>query len=355
MDYFKVGTFNTGKYGLSWHKKEANTTPIVDGDNVSDAMQKAGMLDIEVGKYPMYIHVGDAAVLSEQKQLVMTNVPWSANGIQVMDRSVSWYEPVQNRQYAEVLDGLTSHYPVAGVLMCGKYGEVMAVQLELPEYTIGGQDEELHKPFLMIAEDRKSGMKQWGSVHTRIVCANTYAAATAEKGDKSLPNCGDSYAILKFRSRIEEKAIKSHQDYIAGLNHLFKTPVQSGDVNNLIAQLFPEPQKPQMVKLWENNQDVLNGDSISETVDKRGQRANQLFQNAIERNERYSRELAQNFFQFNDEFAYAANSRYSLWQATTQFFNHSQEWQSDQDVHAYNVLFGDKAKQMNLAWAILTK
>ena len=43
MDYFKVGTFNTSKYGLSWHKKEANTTPIVDGDNVSDAMQKAGM------------------------------------------------------------------------------------------------------------------------------------------------------------------------------------------------------------------------------------------------------------------------------------------------------------------------
>jgi hypothetical protein len=170
MDYFKVGTFNTGKYGLSWHKKEANTTPIADGDNVTDAMQKAGMLDIEVGKYPMYIHVGDTAVLSEQKQLVMTNVPWSSNGIQVMDRQVSWYNPIQNKEYAEVLDGLTSHYPVAGVLMCGRVGEVMAVQLEMPDFEIGGNDQEQHKSFLLVAEDRKSGLKTFGSVVTRVVC-----------------------------------------------------------------------------------------------------------------------------------------------------------------------------------------
>ena len=353
--YYKTGTFRVDLYGYSWHKGEKDTPALVEGDDVTNGMIKCGAYGIGIDKYDAYIHIDGRPIKSDYQQLAMTNVPWIEGGVQLLERAVSTYEPVNNAQYAEILNPLTNHYPLAGIVICGKYGELLAVQMALPEYEIGGQEQEHHKGFLTITEDRRSGLKMWGAAETRTVCANTFLLATQEKGMKTLPNTRDSYAILKFRSRIEEKAIKSHQDYIAGLNHLFKTPVQSGDVNNLIAQLFPEPQKPQMVKLWENNQDVLNGDSISETVDKRGQRANQLFQNAIERNERYSRELAQNFFQFNDEFAYAANSRYSLWQATTQFFNHSQEWQSDQDVHAYNVLFGDKAKQMNLAWAILTK
>jgi hypothetical protein len=113
-----------------------------------------------------------------------------------------------------------------------------------------------------------------------------------------------------------------------------------------------------MVKLWEQNQDVLNGDTISQTVDKRGNRAKQLFENAIERNKRYEKELVENFFKFNDSHSYAANTAYGLFQATTEFFNHSSEWtaiENAPDIHSYNVLFGDKAKQMSVAWQTLTK
>jgi hypothetical protein len=165
----------------------------------------------------------------------------------------------------------------------------------------------------------------------------------------------DSHAILQFRVRIEEKAIASRQNHIAALNKMFTTKATNEDIDNLIMNLFPKPNKPQMVSLWEDNQDVLNGDSVSQTVDKRGQRANQLYQNAIERNEKYAVELVQRYHQFNDEFGYAAGTKYAAWQAITGFFNHSEQWQSEADVLAHNLFFGDKAKQQADAFAILIK
>lgn len=353
--YFKAGSFNSGKYGLSWHKGELAFEPVVDGDNVTDAMAKAKILDVHVGTYPTYIHVGDQVVKTDNDQLVMTNCGWMDNGIQQLNRAVSWYTPIQNAEYAEILNPLTKSYPVAGVLMCGKYGEVLAIQLELPEFTIAGRDEELHKGFLMVSEDRKLGLKIYGSVATRVVCANTYNAAISEKGNKSLPNCQDSHAMLQFRTRIEEKAIANQQQFIQNMNHLFTKKVGNKEIDNLLTELFPEPKKPQMVELWQDNQDVLNGDAISQTVDKRGQRALNLFENAIERKERYEKELVENFFKFNDEQPYAANTAYGLFQATTQFFNHSEEWQSDEATHNYNLLFGEKAKLMAKAQQILSK
>ena len=354
-DYFQIGTFNTDRFGISWHKKELGTEPIADSDNVTDAMSKAKMIDIQVGKYPTYIVIGDQKIETEDKRLVMTNVPWTDNGIQDLERNVSWYEPINNSQYATILDPLTKHYPVAGVLMCGKYGEVLAVQMEMPEYEIGGQEQELHKPFLLVAENRKSGLKTYGTVHTRVVCQNTYNAAIGEKGNKSLPNSLDSYAILQFRTRIEKKAIESNRQYVDGLNYLFIKKIGNKEIDNLITELFPKPNKPQMVKLWEDNQDILNGDAVSQTIDERGQRAANLYQNAIDRNKKYERELIENFFRFNDSHAYAGATAYALFQATTEFYNHSEYWQSEQDTHMYNLHFGDKAKQMAVAWQVLTK
>ena len=182
MDYFKTGTFNTEKYGKSWHGKEADYEPITNGDNVTDAMSKAKMLDIHVGEYPMTIKVGDTLLQTTDRRLVMTNCHWSKNnGIQDLGRSIKRYVPIQNCQYAEMLDGLSEHYPVMGVLMCGKVGQTMVIQLEMTPFEVAGLESEHHESTFFVAEDRVLGTNYYGSVNTRIVCQNTFNMAVSEK------------------------------------------------------------------------------------------------------------------------------------------------------------------------------
>ena len=176
-----------------------------------------------------------------------------------------------------------------------------------------------------------------------------------KKGTKSLPNSKDSEAFLQFRVRIEEKALQSRQDYINGLNYLFTRKVGNDDIDALFNNLFVPPKLPAKVQLWQDNQDVLNGDELSQKVTASAKRSLGLYQNEIDRQEKYKREITENFFRFNDEYSYAAWTGYGLWQATTEFYNHSDSWNSDQDIMMYNVLMGDKAKQMSTAWQTLTK
>lgn len=354
-DYFKTGTMNSGRFGKSWHGKEAAFEPITDDDNVTDAMAKAKMLDIHVGTYKMNINVNGTLIETKDERLVMTGCSWNDNGLQDLGRSVKTYLPIQNRDYAEMLNPLSNHYPVMGVLMVGNVGQTMIVQMEMPPFEIGGLESEKHEATFFVAEDRLGGTNYFGSVNTRIVCQNTFNMAIGEKGTKSMPNSKDSAAFMQFRVRIEEQAVQSRQNYIDGLNYLFTKKVQNDDIDNLLNSLFVPPKLPAKVQLWQDNQDVLNGDEVSTQVDKSARRALGLYQNEIDRQEKQKRELVENFFKFNDEFSYAANTGYALFQATTEFYNHSEQWQSEQDAHMYNVHFGDKAKQMSTAWQILTK
>jgi hypothetical protein len=51
---------------------------------------------------------------------------------------------------------------------------------------------------------------------------------------------------------LEQKLVEQCQTEIAQLNKMFKTRVKSGQVNEFVTQLFPEPVKSRKLNLFES-------------------------------------------------------------------------------------------------------
>lgn len=360
--YFKTGSFNVGKYGLSWHKEEKGIPAIVDGDTVTDAMAKAKMLEVTPVNAPVYFEnpLNGKKIKAGKDQLVLTGVPWNKNGIQNLDRQVSWYNGISNKQYAELLDPLSQTWPVAGVLHAGPLGQVMAIQLELDPFDVAGMELEKHTTFLLVAEDRKSGHKHFHITTIRVVCQNTYNASVA--GVKSLPNGKDSHSMLAFRVALEQAAIDSRRKHVHELNQMFAAKVTKEEGDKLANILFPMPKRPQFLDLMEKAREVNFEDSATQDVvafaNDKEYKVVRDYNAAMDRQESYVKGFFTRLNQFNDEFSYAANTKYALWQAATDCLKPSSDLfgRTEEDTAMYKLFFGgDRMKQLDSAYAYLTK
>lgn len=351
--------FNTKKFGLSWHRGEVGLPEIETGDTVTAGMQKCGMYGIGLEAAPMFIQVNEKMISAKKKQLVFTNVPWQKDGIQIIGRQIDRYVGITNQQFCEVLDPLTESYQLAGVLQVGTAGQIVIIQMEMDDFEIGGNPDEMHRSFLMVSTDHLTGRHMFGTVITRVVCENTYNAARKEKGTaKSLPCGADGFAILKFRTLIERQAIEGRQDHIAQLNRLFTQKAQPTDIDNLCNILFPMPTEPQLIGLKKLGLNVIESsdgqDAEVNRVDKKGNRAAQLHQNAIDRTIRHRNAIRLEFESFNDRTPYCAGTKYALWQAVTGH-QHSPLYESEADTHMINLFTGNLAASQTAAFAYLNK
>jgi hypothetical protein len=360
--YFKAGTFQTGKFGLSWHKDEQSVEPIVVGDDVFSAQGKAGILGIEPVKAPLFLHVpGRDPIKSGKDALVLVNVPWTNDGIQDLERQVSWYEPISNRQYAEILNPLCETWQVIGALHCGPLGEVFAVQFEMDSVDIGGLEAERHEFFLLVAEDRKTGKKYYGTTATRVVCQNTFNAAVSNM--KTLPSGKDAAAMLMFRTALQEAAIKTRRAHIASLNRMFTQKIESRDEIDAVANiLFPMPKRPGFLDLVEEAEavgyDMTADNTTAQFAATKAKTTQRDYQAAMDRQETYIQAYNVELSRFNDEFPYAADTKYALWQAATAVQKPTSTiyGRTEEDVATYKLLFGgDRAKTLTATFAELNK
>ena len=308
---------------------------------------------MQVSKCETYVQVGDEKILLPGKSmLAFTNVP--NRGTILLPRLVDWYEPIQNSQYAQVLDTLTPKYQVAGVTLCGRYGQILAVQLKMDGFNIGGLEEEEHKAFLLVMENRETGEKQYGGVYTRVVCENTVNAAMNEKGDRGLPNGTDAFEILQLRTQIEEKVLENRLGYIASMNHLFKTKVQEDKMDAILNKLFVDPKGTPKVQQMTNVASAMDI-KPTDTVERKSIRSANLQRNAVDRNARHRTAIKEAYVQVCDEFPAIAGTEYAFFQAITGHVNHSPEYKSAQDKDTLNLLFGTKADTQRNAMALLLK
>lgn len=353
--YFKTGSF-WKEDGRSWHGLEDQTKPIQSGMDVTDAIGLNGMDKIEVIKVPRgksFTYNGITYNLDGTKEakfdLKMINTPWTESNAVDLDRIVSWYNPIQNVEYAEILNPLTQKYQIASVLQVGKLGEIVIYQFDMGDFEVMNLETERHESRLTIAENRTTGEKYWGTTNTRIVCSNTFNLAV-NGGLRSMPSGKDNKLVLGFEVQLEEHRLEQ----IGQLNRLFTKKSEKSDIVELASMLFPTPERTQ----WMNKIDSIEGYDMTredaETVNavRKYNLDDANLGRAMVRQEKHMTE----FFQTNRQYvSELGNTSYANWQTVTHHFNHSDNIKSAQDRKAGNNLFGDSAKQMASAWALLNK
>lgn len=351
--YFKVGSFREAE-GKSWHGLENLERPIPAGATVLDAMQIEGIDRIEVvgvaseDRVPVgndqYVTVKN----SDKQRLYMINCPWTDNGVQSLDREITWYQPVQNRDYARILEPLTEKYGVMGVLHVGKRGEIVIVQFDMGEFEVAGNANEAHKSKLLFAENRHNGSKYFGYTNTRVVCQNTFNAAI-NGGVRSMPNGKDVEMTLGFEVAVEEYRINQ----LIQLNNLFTKKIKKEAVTELAAQLFPSPQPTKwMTRIQEVGASGFDVSAQKGAVSK-AENDREAYERALVRQERHMTEFFGRYERFNDEQPYAADTAYALFQSATEHFNHSELYRGGTDQRQGNILFGQDAQTLQNAWAFV--
>jgi hypothetical protein len=360
--YFQTGTFPIGF--SSWHKAEdrLDIERIEDGDNVTDAMRKGRMLEIETVLCPTVVEVpfagGIMRVESDKKQLALAGVPWTNNGVQLLNREVTWYEPIQNAEYARILDPLVDTYKVVGTMMVGSLGQIVIVQMEMPDFYVGDNLNEGHTVYLTVAEDRKTGKKHYGTSITRVVCQNTYFMAVGG-GLRSLPNCKDANLMLEFRTQIEQAMITRREQELARLNALFTTRATKLDETEVAAAMFPTPSRPKIMDIVDEARvrgvDMESDSPAVQAMSRKEQTSKYQYERDMARQEARMKAFFGLIGQFNDEHPYAAHTKYGIMQAATGFWNHYDGFRSDEATAMYNLFFGDRQRAMQNAFAVLEK
>lgn len=356
--YFKQGSFYSGTYGDSWHGQEDFDNPIGKGATVTEAIAANGLGDIEVvfaqNVANVPVNGGIKQVTTGKPSLWMTGVKWTDDGLQTLDRVVDWYQPIQNSEYAKTLDVLTKKYQLGSAFHCGSLGETVIFQFEMPEFYVQGLEEEGHKAFMTIAENRHNGVKWFGTTLVRIVCQNTFNLAVG-KGLRNLPNSANSDMMLAFEVALEQHRISQ----LDALNFLFTVKAEDTDVSAVANALFPMPKRPKVLDKVDNavavGYDMSQDDSVTVHVADKAKLAQANLDRAASRRVAHLNEFFTRHRRLNDESPHMAGTKYALWQAATEHMNHTDLWRTPKDGQNYNLLFGEQGKALQAAWAVLTK
>lgn len=357
-DYFKWGNFFYDTFGAPWHDKDDKINKILRGMTVTDAIDATGMSKIQVvladDVSKVWTPEGFIEVPALKQSLWLTNVPWTDNGVQDLNRKVEWYTPIQNAAYGEVLNPLCKSYQVSSAFHCGPLGETVVFQFEMPEFLVAGLEQERHQCFLTIAENRHNGKKFFFVTSVRVVCQNTFNQAV-NRGVRSLPNSSSPELMIAFQVALEEHRISQ----VVALNNFFTTKATKEDVIAVANALFPMPKLGKVVdkvqKAEDSGYDMANPTPANLHLKDKTKLAQENYQRHLARQEKHMMEFFTRFDRFNDEFPYAGHTKYALFQAGTEHMGKTEHFHSPNDVREYNLLFGTQNEALERAWAVLSK
>lgn len=331
--------------GKTWHGREPEFSDgyIQVGERPSEAMGMIGTLDMVTQKTPTMIEINGVQTPTGDFKLVQTNVPWNDEGYEILNRTVNNYHPIQNRQLGEIFDPLSDTYQLATVGNIGVRGQISFIEFKDGEFTIGGNDNELHKPYLLIGDNKESKGTYVGYVTTRVVCENTWTMAIG--GIKPIPHSHDSVQILDYIAHIQYQVVQHRAEEIAMLNKMFNTPLRSGDMNDIAKKVFPEVRKSNKLQLFESSEQYRTQAIVPIMEKEVG-----LFEKSVQRIEKRRIGLVEELFKFNDEHSHAANTAYAALNAVTGYVNHSNDFNGQGTDVVANLMFGNRTQYQQDGW-----
>lgn len=241
------------------------------------------------------------------------------------------YNIIQPLEICEIFDQNVNK-PVETLGMLGK-GERLFLTWELPTIDVKG-DEVKQYGFTAIGYDAKFGYSLYVT-NTRVVCQNTWNAAVSSEDNRLFAGKHNSTKVGRDLAIWMEHAQNSAQmkslEYAGVFNKMAETPLtEKEEVYNMLFGIFPDP-KPLPAdypnKLRDEKQTV---------IDEQAEKAEEI-RNGI-------------FGLFDGQGTAITGDVWGLWNATTEYFN----WgQASKKPVEYSIMLGNRANQMNKAYAYL--
>lgn len=208
-----------------------------------DAMEIAGH-NFQVVESPLYVQIGDRvepiqnkdwkALIRDDKNALISVVRGS-------------YEVIQNGVLWDIVDAILGQknvkYETAGVL---KAGAVLWVLARLNEPSqVKGDNSEIY-PYIMVSTTHDgTGGTRASAIETRVVCMNTFRAATSQSGKS-----GREFTFRHTKNvmdRIEDAKSAlglvriQHEEFIQLANELGSLKVTNKGVEEFLSQFIPYP------------------------------------------------------------------------------------------------------------------
>jgi phage/plasmid-like protein (TIGR03299 family) len=258
-----VQTMFSGRGIIPWHKLGT----IVEGTLTSAEAIKTAGLDWTVTKHPIFARIPDKDDLLHGKfkrvdSLYATTRDDTQHPLGVVGAR---YQPIQNADGFAVLDTLAkdgaAKFDTAGSLGLGE--TVWMLMLAERELNIAG--DKLLPYFLATMAHDGSGRLKVRNVATRVVCANTLAAAMGENVTRevAISHIANYQTKIAQASKILKLMDESNTALVATSDQLLAQPYSRKQFERLVATIMapPDPQDPTVTdrqcKSWEQRFDQL--------------------------------------------------------------------------------------------------
>lgn len=353
-DYWLAGMLD----GASWHGRDLELAGryIQPGELASDVMRETGLWNMKVVLRPSgwFDREGNGHIIDGRYQLIVENAPWRDRDYP-LGREISRYQVVQNSDIAKAADSLIEadigdeDMRLMGVGAVGRDGEIIFVQLAMPDFFVGGIEQERHNSHLLIGDNRKMGSTFYIETETRVECYNTWSMAIS--GVEPIPHSSHPRQWIDFYTKLYLAAMEHREKEINTLNAMFRKNISSDQVNSAIGNMVPLPKKTRKMKALDQVDRVASRDEFEDLVEEATE-DEEKFEYNMQKAEDKRQAIADKMVEYQDTHNYGSNL-YWLWGAVSEIVNHSDDFYYNGDSVRVNrsIIFnGSRGRELREAW-----
>ena len=311
-----------------------------DAIDANTAVVEAG-LDYEVSKFPIFAQTPSGPI--DLNQIAIVRNPTFDDPVsRVFGTASSEYEVIQNTEIAEIINPLTTEWPVETIGALG-YGETMFLSLDAGEASVKGDP--VRQYFLIT--DTKDGATSMRIAFTpvRVVCQNTLVTGLREAiVSASLVHSGFARTSLELHVSLLAAMQKAMKGTMAKFKDLASIAITKTDAESIFLAAYPNPNRPRKAFLVDNPKSAK---SLGALYDEASQ-AQSEWEYYIERAKAYRAGAEELFGKLNDEYPHLAMTPWHAYNAVVESADYRQGGKST----AESSLFGARAAEKSRAFAM---
>lgn len=336
--------------GPAWHNKGQSWV----GDITPSEAAKR-VLGWKVATFPQSIRTKRGAIPTGQRAIVREPIP-TDDQYRIFGYCTDDWHPIQNDRLGRILDPLAkAGLPVETAFALG-HGETVVFCLRADTILIGGDE---CRGYLTVA-NYHTGDKALRALFARVrtVCQNTLnAAISSAMMNFNIHHTKAGEDDLKLHVDIFSRMQQARESYDEALKSLVLKKVTDAQVGEILARVYPEPAKPQKVRLLDEL--IVASGGLRKTVEAAATQDTSLarllasteeYMASVDR-ARELREAARELYdRFCADFGRTAGTGWAVYNAVVEL----EDFRKGRGDTAGSVLFGERARAKYRAFDVVS-
>jgi len=338
-DEFHAGAFRDTP---AWHHKGK----VVTGgwSSVTEALGDAGLTYL-LELHPLTVTVNEVKMEVGKNAIVRVGGGQQPAVIGVVGPN---YEVIQPHQMAVALDPLAAVMPLDTIGALGAGGRIFYA-FDGGEKEIGGDP---HRRYFAVLDDNTGkGSVQVLYAPVRVVCQNTWIAATKTGTGLTLRHTAGVLDLVAFRASLEAAMKEQERVMEEEIDAMMRWTITKDQLAQVIEAAIPDPVPTNALSMFRQAEEagiVLTDVDRLEAVRDRALQDAELLSTAQERVRKHRLAIAGAYSRFNDEFPRWGGTMYAAMNAVTEYA----DWGGKlREGHASSVIDGPRAAQKTRAYA----